>query len=184
MGPRTDASPSRQDAVEVEWPQRGGTGWAAARTSDPSVVVWRGDPSLPASEQGLRILGTLLGYPEYVHHQLRRASVDHRLLLERIPAVQDLQSAWLLLSFDAGTRAHYLLRAIPPHLALEFAANHTVSLRSCLQRILGAEIPAESLGSRCPPVVIWWIGPPEWTKGEPSGVLVQLGRPPPNDSLL
>ena len=41
------------------------------------------------------------------------------------------------------TRANYFLRAIPPHLALEFASNHTVFLRSCLQRILGAEIPAE-----------------------------------------
>ena len=94
---------------------RGGVapeGWdrltAAARTSDPSAVVWKGDPSLPASEQGLRILGTRLGHPEHVHHQLRRASVDHRLLLERIPAVQDLQSAWLLLSFCAGTRANHL----------------------------------------------------------------------------
>ena len=52
--------------------QRVGTGTAAARTSNPSAVVWKGDPSLPVSEQGLRILGTPLGHPEYVHHQLRR----------------------------------------------------------------------------------------------------------------
>ena len=44
------------------------------------------------------------------------------LLLEHIPAVQDLQSALL---FCAGTRANCLLRTIPPHLALEFEANHT-----------------------------------------------------------
>ena len=138
----SDAIMARKQA---EWPQRGGDRLtAAARRSDPSVVVWKGDPSLPASEQGLRILGTPLRHPEDDHDQLRRTSVDNRWLLERIPAVQDLQSAWLLLSLCAGTHANCLLRATPPQMALEFAANHTVSLRTCLQRILGAEIPAES----------------------------------------
>ena len=145
VGARADPTPSRQDAT-VEQRRSGPRGWerltAAARRSDPSAVVWKGDPSLPVSEQGLRILGTRLGHPEYVHDQLRRASADHRLLL--IPAVQDLQSAWLWLSFCAGTRANHLLRPIPPPMALEFAANHTVSLRTCLQRILDAEIPPES----------------------------------------
>ena len=120
---------------------RGGVapeGWerltAADRMSDPSAVVWKGEPSLPASELGLRILGTPLGHPEHEHDQLRRASADHRLLLERSPGF----------SFCAGTRANYLLRSIARQMALEFAANHTVSLRTCLQRILGAEIPPES----------------------------------------
>ena len=40
-------------------------GWetltAAARELDPSAVVWKGDPSLPPSEQGVKILGILSG---------------------------------------------------------------------------------------------------------------------------
>ena len=117
---------------------------AVARVGDPTAVLWKGDSSLPPSEQGLRILGTPLGHPEYVRNQLQRVSASHRLLLERIPAVQDLQSAWLLLLYCAGTRASYLLRAIPPEQVLEFATNHTASVQECLTRILGAEVPPES----------------------------------------
>ena len=130
---------------------RGGTapqGWetmtAVARVDDPTAVLWKGDPSLPPSQQGLRILGTPLGHPEYVRNQPRRVSESHRSLLERIPSVQDLQSAWLLLLFCEGTRANYLLRAIPPQQALEFETHHTASVQECLTRILGAEIPPKS----------------------------------------
>ena len=152
---------------------RGGVapeGWemltVAARRSDPSAVVWKGDPSLPVSEQGLRILGTPLGHPEYVHDQLRRASADHRLFLERIPAVQDLQSAWLLLSYCAGTRANNLLRSIPPPMATTPCLSELVCSGSWLPRFLRSR--GKSLSSRT-------VGPPEWAKGESSGLLVQLG---------
>ena len=37
---------------------------AGARVSDPTAIVWRGDPALPPSEQGVRILGTPLGLCE------------------------------------------------------------------------------------------------------------------------
>ena len=113
-------------------------GWetltAAARELDPSAVVWKGDPSLPPSEQGVKIPGIPLGHPEYVQNQLQRVSASHRQLLERIPSVQDLQAAWLLLLCCAGTRANFLLKAIP----------HIASLKECLTRILGADIPPES----------------------------------------
>ena len=63
---------------------RGGTsprGWeamtAVARVGDPTAVLWKGDSSLPPSEQGLRILGTPLWHPE---NQLQRVSASHRLL--------------------------------------------------------------------------------------------------------
>ena len=46
-------------------------GWEAltadARMSDPpSEIVWRGDQSLPLEDQGLLVLGTLLGSPQFV----------------------------------------------------------------------------------------------------------------------
>ena len=46
--------------------------------------------------------------------QLREVSQSHASLFEKIPAVSDLQCAWLLLLFFASTTANYLLRAVPP----------------------------------------------------------------------
>ena len=40
------------------------------------------------------------------------------------------------------------------------------------------------VGSRCLPVVIWWIRPPEWTKGEPSGVTTAKRQPAVSELLV
>ena len=64
---------------------------------DPNfTTVWRGSGVVPA-EQGIRILGTPLGHEEYVRHHLDRTIQDHHELLQRIPSVPDVQSAWALL---------------------------------------------------------------------------------------
>ena len=39
---------------------------AAARRVKPDAVVWRGDAQLPLESQGVRVLGTPTGRPEYV----------------------------------------------------------------------------------------------------------------------
>ena len=70
----------------------------AAVQVDPEARVWKGDVSKPRSEQGLKILGTPVGQPEYVTTKLDQLIAKHRVLLERIPAVNDLQSCWLLLT--------------------------------------------------------------------------------------
>ena len=92
-------------------------GWdrltAAARTSDPSGVVWK---SLPASEQGLKILGTPLG-------------IQNTCTTNSVGPVWTTDCCWNAFqqcrifnqrgccSFCAGTRANcLLLRAIPPQL--------------------------------------------------------------------
>ena len=46
----------------------------------------------PRSEQGLKILGTPVGQPEYVTTKLDQLVAKHRVLLERILAVNGLQS--------------------------------------------------------------------------------------------
>ena len=79
---------------------------AAARTADPTAIVRRGDPSLPSSQQGMKILG----HPDYVQSELRSVTESHQILFERTPCVGDLQAAWLLLLYCAGIRANYLLR--------------------------------------------------------------------------
>ena len=62
----------------------------------PDERVWRGS-NLPEREQGIRVLGTPLGHPAFVQAQLEETTRRHQTLLERIPAVQDVQSAWALL---------------------------------------------------------------------------------------
>ena len=42
------------------------------------------------------------------------SGTDHDVLLERIPAVPDLQAAWLLLSYCASARANFALRTVRP----------------------------------------------------------------------
>ena len=64
-------------------------GWraltAATRLVDPEAVVWRGGPSLPPSAQGVKVLGTLLGHPDFVRAHLRSSTEAQRGLLQRTP---------------------------------------------------------------------------------------------------
>ena len=113
---------------------------AAARIADPTTIVWRGDPSLPRSQQGMKILGTL----DNVLSQLRSVTESHQILFERIQCVSDLQAAWLLLLYCAGTRATYFLRAVHPNATVEYAAEHDGAMRRCLCRLLESDIPDAS----------------------------------------
>ena len=67
-----------------------------AQIADPEARVWKGS-GVPATDQGIRVLGKPLGHADYVETQLRERLDDHQLLLNRIPEVPDLQSAWALL---------------------------------------------------------------------------------------
>ena len=112
---------------------------AAARVEDEDAIVWRGDPELPEVEQGIRLLGTPLGHPVFVEDQLARLTTSHRVLLERIQLVNDLQVAWLILVFCAATRANYVLRVVHPQRARTFAERHDAEVWGCLQRLLGID---------------------------------------------
>ena len=138
------------------------SGWqaltAAARISDPEAVVWRGDPSLPLAEQGVKVLGTPLGHTEFLKAQLREVINSHSILWERIPSVPDLQSAWLLLVFCAATRANYLFRSVPPDAADEHARDHDDAMRRCMSQLLDVEIPDESWAIASLPLSVGGLG--------------------------
>ena len=53
---------------------------------------------------------------------------DQDVLLERIPAVPDMQAAWLLLSHCASARANFVLRTVRPELAREFCVSHDAAM--------------------------------------------------------
>ena len=63
---------------------------------------------------GLSVLGTPFGSDAYVQQRLALKREEHERLLQRIPFVQDLQAAWLLLHYCAAPCANYLLRSLPP----------------------------------------------------------------------
>ena len=92
---------------------------------------------LPAHEQGIKVFGTPMGHPAFVAAHLERTTAEHQVLLDRIPHVPDVQSAWLLLLHCASARAHYLLRVVRPEQVQEFAGNHDTRLWACLCVILG-----------------------------------------------
>ena len=47
-----------------------------ARVSDPEARVWKGS-DIPTAEQGVRILGTPLGHPDFVHSYLKNVLNEH-----------------------------------------------------------------------------------------------------------
>ena len=70
---------------------------ARARIQDPNAVVWSGDAGLDPSQRGLKVLGAPIGCDEFVRTQLHATATKQASLLQKISAVRDLQSAWLLL---------------------------------------------------------------------------------------
>ena len=110
-----------------------------AQVSDPEARVWKGS-DIPTVEQGVRILGTPLGHPDYVHTFLQNVLDEHAVLLSRIPLVEDVQSAWALLLHCARGRANYMLRVVMPEAVQRFAEGHTNGLWACLRNILGSTV--------------------------------------------
>ena len=93
-----------------------------ARTVSEEARVWRGGADIPEVERGIKVLGTPLGHPVFVQHQLARVRAHQQVLLDRIPAIPDVQSAWALLSHCAAARATYFIRVVPPECASSFAS--------------------------------------------------------------
>ena len=80
-----------------------------ARRTVKDAVLWRGDQNLPVGQQGI-------GQEEYVKNHLDKKSDEHQ-----VPLVQDLQAAWLLLFYCAGSGATFWLRSVRPQFTADFA---------------------------------------------------------------
>ena len=91
---------------------------------------------LPSDRQGIKLLGTPLGHPDFVARHFRSVTEEHQVLLQRIPRVRDLQSAWLLLLHCASAHANYFLRAVDPGSSVDFARAHDDDIWQCTCDIL------------------------------------------------
>ena len=109
----------------------------AARAVKPDAVVWRGNPMLPATQQGLKVLGIPIGHEAFVQRFLENKSTEQQVLFHIIPWVNDPQSAYLLLLMCGSTRANFWLRALRPEDTESFARRHDENVWTCLHQILG-----------------------------------------------
>ena len=105
---------------------------AFGTAEDPS---WVGDLSLPPHQQGFVVLGSPLGSHAFRQAFLAEKRASQDTLLQRIPAVPHLQSAWLILLLCGAPRANYLLRILPPCHTHAFAREHDAAVL----RLLSAE---------------------------------------------
>ena len=67
----------------------------AAQAVKLGGVVWRGNPMLPATQQGLKVLGIPIGHEAFVQRFLENNTNEQQVLCQRIPWVNDPQSAYL-----------------------------------------------------------------------------------------
>ena len=143
-----------------------------AQRHDPNAVVWKGNRTLPQDQQGLIVLGTPLGSAEFVQRELAELSVKHQSLLDRIPQVQDLQSAWLLLLFCAIPRPNYFLRVSRGYSGVRCAT------RQFRQEVFGTaphKHPRRHMARGHIATGFGWAGFAERFKRPAGVVLVQLG---------
>ena len=112
-----------------------------ADASGSREPVWKGS-GLPTELQGIKVLGTPLGHPDFVAAHLDRVLSDHRTLLERNPAVQDVQCAWALFLHSAASRANHQVRVVRPALTEAVAMGHDEGLWRCMCEIL--RVPSDA----------------------------------------
>ena len=106
-----------------------------AETYDPTAVVWRGS-ELPTHRQGLNVLGTPLGHPDFVRTSLEMKNISHQCFLDRIPLLEDVQASWLLLVHCAAARANYMTRVVEPGATRDFSERNDEALWQCLCQIM------------------------------------------------
>ena len=91
----------------------------AARSVEPDAVVWKSDAELPLSQNGLRVLGAPIGHPLYIVDKLVSKFVEHELLFQRIPAVEDPSSVVDVFVLWSNTR-QFLVAHDPAKLVIAF----------------------------------------------------------------
>ena len=104
--------------------------------ADPHAKLWHSDWDDRGTERGIKVLGTPLGHRADFEAQLQRTADDHQQLLDRIPLVRDLQSAWLLFVLRVNARELLPSRG-PPFCFESFARLHDTRIWQCFSAFLG-----------------------------------------------
>ena len=146
-----------------------------AQASDPDAIVWRGCADLPVHQQGIRVLGTPLGQPEFVVEQLREVSQSHAS-----PFGEDPSSA----RFAVRLVAPAFLRVDQSKLSAESSASSPLGrVCSCprhqsvgmLFRVAGSSSRRSTQEHCAPSFPSWRVGPGQCRSLQVSSMLGQLG---------
>jgi hypothetical protein len=118
------------------WNRGGVTPYGLEYLGTREDPAWRGDHALPAEMQGMTVLGVPVGSPEFIQEQLRIVQQKHTDLLDKIVQMDDLQSAWLLLSMCANARCNYYLRSLMPSEVEAFARHHDEAIATAFWQLM------------------------------------------------
>ena len=154
---------------------RGGVapeGWdrltATARASDPSAVVWKGDPSLPASEQGL---------PSRIRAPPIASGQCGPQIVAGTHSSSTGSSISVVVALILRRHARQLLpESHPTSVGIGVRCESHCVFANLLATNPGCRDSCGVVGSCCPPRCRWVDWASGVAKSEPSGVLVQLGR--------
>ena len=130
----------------------------------------------------MKVLGIPIGKQEYVQEFLAHKTRQQQVLFQRIPWVNDTQSAVLLFSMCGATRANFWLRAVRPEDTEDFAGRHDKNVWACLREILGIPHASAALHVCVVHFVIvsLWFGIGQRSSCSSCCTLGQLGRFPAN----
>ena len=108
--------------------------WNRAGVCPPNVAdlgdeVW--------SPRGVKILGTPVGSPEFIHPLTMERLEEERQLWKAIDWVPDLQCAWQILVQCAGPRCHHYVRTVPPSESRAYAEGHDTGMLETMRVLLG-----------------------------------------------
>ena len=140
-----------------------------AAVADPTAVVWRGSEALPSCRRGIKVLGTPLGHQDFVTAQLEMLTAEHQqTLLCRIPLVQDVQAAWLLLVHCAITWPEWWSQGLPnPPVGGTMLGCGSVCLCTILQ--ISPDQGEDVVGAASMPLVLGGLGlPPPCRVSQPA----------------
>ena len=102
--------------------------------------IWRGNRA--PEEAGVVVLGAPIGRREFVFTWCANRHSRTQTLLDRLPAVVDVQARWLILKFSAEPRVNHVLRTVPPELALPLATRHDDAIWQAILALLDSH-PAQ-----------------------------------------
>ena len=88
--------------------------------------------------EGIKMLGTPVGHPEFLSTFVEQRLVEERKLWDAIRPVPDLQCAWQLLLQCAGPRCHHMLRTVPPSRSFRCAQGHDAGMQRAMEVLLGS----------------------------------------------
>ena len=96
----------------------------------------------PDAQRGVVVLGSPLGHPAFVQAWAEERLRAEQELLDQLPKLPDLQSAWLLLLLCASPRANHAIRTMPPSAA--YARGPDDAIWTTLQNMLGGTGDADA----------------------------------------